>query len=118
MVTVAPQQGAQAGQQLPGQKRLGQIIVRAAVQSRYLVVQLGLGRQQQNRRAQPLAAQLPCHLKAAFLRQHHVQHQNVINAAFRRLQPRKAVAAPVDLIALLPQQLAQRLRHAGLILYQ
>ena len=117
LTAAAPQQRADAGQQLLRLKGLGEIVVRAAVQPVYPVVQTALGRQHQHGGGHVGRAQLLGHLKAVHPRQHHVQHHQIIDARQGVVQPAYAVMAHVGGVALPVQQLPQGVRQTDFILH-
>ena len=72
----AAQQRAHAGQQLADPERLGQVVVGAGVERADLVLLLADRRDQQDRRAQPVA-QLPADVGAVGVGQHQVEDHQV-----------------------------------------
>lgn len=56
--------------------------------------------------------------KAVLVRQHDVQHDQVIGPGLDRGQSFQPVSAVVYVVLLLPQDLAQRLRHPLFILHE
>ena len=91
MAALAAQQGIDAGQQLPGVKRLRQIIVRAGVQALDSIRHIGFCGQHQNRHRAVLGAHPPCQLKTIQPRHHHVQYQQIVDSQLRILRPRDPV---------------------------
>ena len=71
-----PQQRADAGEQLAGGERLGEVVVGALVQRRDLVGLVGAHRQDQDRRGHP-RAQLAADLDAGAVGEHEVEHHEV-----------------------------------------
>lgn len=114
----APAERPEPRQQLPRAEGLGEIVVRAAVQARHRVVQFALGRQHEDRRADSLGARLARDGKAVLVRQHDVQHDQVIGPGLDRGQSLQPVSAVVHVVLLLPQDLAQCLRHPLFILHE
>ena len=113
---LAPDQGPDAGQQLPGLKGLGEIVVGAAVQALDLVGDLGPGRQHQHRGGVPGGPQPPQHREAVQLGQHHVQQNHVVNGAEGVVQPRFAVVTDVHGVAVHLQQVPKGGRQPHLVL--
>ena len=72
----APQQRADAREQLAGGERLGEVVVGALVQGRDLVRLVGAHGQDEDRRRHP-GAQLAADLDAAAVGEHEVQHDEV-----------------------------------------
>ena len=83
LAALTPQQGVDAGQQLAHVEGLGEVIVGAGVEPFDPILQTGLGRQHQNRGAEPLGAHLPRHLVAVEPGHHHVQDQQIVDAKLR-----------------------------------
>ena len=81
------QQGVDAGQQLPGVKRLGEVVVGPRVQTGDAVLQAGAGGEHQNGGAQMPGAYLPGHGVAVQAGHHHVQNQQVVDAQLRVFRP-------------------------------
>ena len=79
LAVAPPQQQAHAGQQLRRLKGLGQVIVRPLVQAPHPVAQLAPGGEHQHRQAAAGAPQPLQQGKAVQPRQHHVQHQQIVD---------------------------------------
>ena len=109
---IAPSERAQTGKQFPCHKRLGQIIVRAAVKPFDLIVELALGGQHQNRRANTGSSRLFRHIVSVHARHHHVEHDQIINAAFDLIKRVLAVIHGGHFIPLLTHDLAQSPVHS------
>lgn len=99
------QQGVDAGQQLPGVKRLGEVVVGPRVQTGDAVLQAGAGGEHQNGGAQMPGAYLPGHGVAVQAGHHHVQNQQVVDAQLRVFRPGLPVIDGLRLKALPPQHL-------------
>ena len=105
----------QVGQQLGGCERLGHVVVGAAVEAGDLVG-YGVARgEQQHRHADAFAAQLGHHGEAVHLRQHHVEDDHVVVAAFGVGEAGGAVVHDVRLVAVLGEYVRQRLRQAHVV---
>ena len=104
---------AHARQQLAHGKRLGQIVVCAAVQPLHLVVDLGLGGQQQHGKQVAPRAQLTEHLDPVHHRHHNVQHRAVIASAVQTVERGLPVVYRIHRVARAlqygPQRFGQRL---------
>ena len=112
-----PQQGADAGQQLLRLKGLGQVVVRAAVQTPHPIAEIAAGRQHQHRHRLAAGAELLQQGKAVQLRQHGVQQHQIVNAAAGVVQTGHAVIADIHGVAPPVQQLRQRVRQTLFILH-
>jgi hypothetical protein len=78
-----------AAAELPHREGLGDVVVRAQLEPEHLVELLGLGREHDDR-DRALRAQLPAHVEAVHLREHHVEHDEVeltLLEALQRLPP-------------------------------
>ena len=75
-----PEHGADAGQQLPHVKGLGQIVVRPGIQSPDAVLDLRPGREQQDGRSAPVFPQRGEDFDSVFFRHHDVQNDPVVVA--------------------------------------
>ena len=73
----AAQQGAQPRQQLFHVKGLGQVVIRARVNARHLLVPGAAGRENEHRHAAPHAAPVPQHRQPVHARQAQIQHGGV-----------------------------------------
>jgi len=114
----APGQRAQVREQDRVGERLGQVVVRPAVQA-FGVVQVVVHRgEHQDRRPPARLAQPRGHLVAVQARQHHVQDDDVVGVLGRLPQPVDAVVRHVDDIALGRQPPRQGVGRVPLVLDQ
>ena len=96
----APQQGADARQQLGEFERLGEIVVGTEVEAGDLVGHSGARGQQQNRHGVAARAQLAHDVQAIAPRQHHVEDHHVVARRQGLAQAGHAVVRDVDLVVL------------------
>ena len=92
-----PEQGIDAGQQIPDVKGLGQIIVCSGIQPLNAVFQFGTSGEHQDGSATAFCPNFPSHLIAIHFWHHHIQNQQVINPQFRVF---RAVLAVIDALRL------------------
>ena len=102
----APHQRAHPGEQLLALERLDEIVVGAGVESLDTIVEIGPGREDQDRDVVVLA-QSAKHLDAVELGQPEVEDHQVRHELGRRNERLVAVARAADLVSLLAQRAAQ-----------
>ena len=109
------QHGVDAGQELARLEGLGEVVVRAGVQTLHPVVEAGARREHEYGRPHAPRPQPPRELKAVEARKHHVEHDEVADAAQRILEPGGPVIGRLGLKAVLREQLAERFREQPLV---
>src|SRR6266516_3442563 len=97
-------------------ERLDQVVVRAHVQPGDPVADPVAGRQHQHRRPAARLAEAPADLEAVQLRQHHVQHDDVLGVLRALEEAILAVAGGVDSVTLLLEPPPQRAGHLDFVL--
>ena len=113
----APQERADARQQLPEREGLDQVVVGAGVEPLDLVLDGVAGREHEDLRVHAARAQLAAELEAvARARQHQVEDDEVRRRGHDLFEPRVGIARHVDRIALLGQPLLQELGDPLLVL--
>ena len=101
-----------AGEKLARIKGLRQVVVRPGIEPLYTVQQLGLRCQQEDRRADVLLAQDPCHLVSIHFRHHDIQDEEIIDPGCCISDPGFSIIHRLGLIALLRQQIPDRKRSS------
>src|SRR5438132_1439838 len=98
----APQNRADASNQLLRIKRLGQVIVRAHFQTQHAIQRITFGSQHQNGNAR-LSANPAQHIKTVYAGHHHIQYNQRVIAGQGRFRPRSTAVYRLDLKSLLSQ---------------
>ncbi len=106
---MTPRQGLDAGAELGEGVGLDQVVVAAGLQARHPVLDLAQGRQEQHRRAVPIAAQGLDHGHAVHARHHPVHHHDVEALLAGHVQALGAVLGEHALVARLPEAARHRL---------
>ena len=115
---MTPDEGAQAGLQFHEGERLGQVVVRTAVQTRH-PVRNGLARSQDHHgQVAPAFAQALEHVQPIHAREAKVQYQGVVGFAGEGEIGRHPVADPVDAVAFLSACAQEQIRQRGIIFGQ
>jgi hypothetical protein len=104
----AAEHGLDAREELHEAERLGHVVVGAELQADDLVDLLPARGQHDHRSPAPVPAQLLADIEAAFLRQHDVEHDQVVISARREPQTFVAVAGHLDGVFLELEAVAQR----------
>jgi len=110
-------EGAHARQQLLEGEGLGQVVVGAGVQTAHAIRYGVARREHQYWRAQPLSPQLAGNLDAVHLGQHHVEHHQVMRAAFGAGQPLEAVVRHFDAVPDIGQRPLYHPRNTRIVLH-
>ena len=92
----AAQQSAQPGQQNLQLERLGQVIVRARLETLQHIGGPAARGQHQHRHVMPGGAQLLRHREAVLARQHHVEHDGVVAVAIGQQPIERLLAVAID----------------------
>ena len=116
VILLAAEHSPHPGQQLRGGAGLGEVVVRAGVQSRHPLGDFRHGREEQRRGGYPLASQLPQHLQAVYAGHGNVQNQPVILGGLRVAQGAPAVAYAVHHILVVLQKALKGRAHLGVVL--
>ena len=116
-VAGATAEGAHARQQLLEGEGLGQVVVGAGVQTAHAIRYGVARREHQDWRAQPLSPQLAGNLDAVHLGQHHVEHHQVMRAAFGAGQPLEAVVRHFNAVPDIGERPLDHARNARIILH-
>src|SRR5262249_45189566 len=109
------QEGLDARHQLHETERLGHVIIGADLQPDYLINLLAASREHDDRRGVARAAKLFADVESAYLRQHHVQYNQVQLLLRSQAQASGAVARDLHRIAFVLETVAQRYRHRLII---
>jgi len=116
---VPPHEGPQARLQLADLEGLHQVVVRARLEARDLVLERVPGGQHQDRRVAPcLLAQLAADDETVGAGQHDVEHDDVVSVGHRKVQAGDAVGGIVDDEAAGLEEIDDGLRDVAMILDQ
>ena len=113
----APRQRGDASRQLEHAKRLGHVIVGAALESEHLVRLVSLRRQQQNRHVliDAALANRSADGHPVDVGQHQIEHDHIKRLLERQRQPLAAVADGFALVAGAPKLLGDELADTALV---
>jgi len=116
VVEVAAAQRAQSGQQLVHVERLGEVVLRARIQTGHPLRGVGERGQHQHGEGESAAPPPVQQVQPLDRRQPSVQDDHVVAAGEPEMQPGVPVAGDVDPVALVPEQLAQHPGELGVVL--
>ena len=111
----AARERADAREQLSDHKRLGQVVVRAAVQSQDAVRRIALGGQQQDRRLDAGCAQAAQNLEPVDIRKHDIEDDAIVVPRAGVIVGVLPVVHRVDGVALVLEQLFKRGNQVPLV---
>ncbi len=112
----AAQQSAHPRQQLDEGKRLHQIVVGAAFEALYPIVNRIARAQDAYRRAHLAVANLLQHLQTVHVRQHQIENDEIVLGAVDQLDGRRAVAGNVHRVSCAFQPAREKILNAFLVL--
>ncbi len=111
----APEQGADASEQLLQRERLGQVVVGAGVQPLDAVADGVAGGEQEDRHAVALAPQAASDVQPVEARHHDVEHDRIGCATLDRRQRTVAVGGEGHLVAGQLEGALERLAHGAIV---
>lgn len=114
---LAAAKGAHACQQFLRGKGFGHVVIGAAVQPGYFVVQLVPRGQHQHRYRVVPGPQAAHDLEPVHTGQHHIQYDHIITAVLGIIQPICSGIYHIGQVVLFPHDLPQRIGQAGFVLY-